>query len=190
MVRSYEERNYILNSVIPSRLGALDALDAAIRIIERKDPDDAGEFAMFLAGTVVAKGNGYGILNPWREVGLIHGRALLEFLGLWESRGKLVERTGKRWQSDWRITDFGLPTVKPAQAIGAYQGAPEEAEKALVCVMIYANRSVAHMTDPLDANVYSTNEVRIACRGIRALVEGFLYVPLNLDCPPRVVFQE
>jgi hypothetical protein len=72
MGRSEEDRNYILRAVIPSRLGALDALDAAIRIIERKDPDDPGEFTMFLGGAIVAKGSGYGILNPWREVGLIH----------------------------------------------------------------------------------------------------------------------
>ena len=188
MARSNEDKSYMLRSVIPSRLGALDALDAAIRIIERKDPDDAGDFAMFLSGAVVAKGSAYGILNPWREVGLVHARALLEFLGLWESGGRLVERTGRHWKTDWRITDFGLPAVKPAQAIGAYRGAPEEAERALVCVMIYANRAVAHMTDPLEANVYSTNEVRIACQGIRALVEGFLYRPLNLVPPERVVF--
>ena len=182
MPRSDDEKTFVLDHVIPQRLHALYALTISIDIRGAKDPADDGRFSLAINGKTRAEGNAAGVIDPWLEIGIVHGRALLEFLGLWESNGRLTERQRGR-PNDWRLTDFDLPSVTPAQAIASYAGGADEAEQSLVSIMVFANRAIAHITEPVDPERFGSHHLQIACRGIYALIARYLYTPLEREAP-------
>jgi hypothetical protein len=183
MPRSQADKDFVLDRVVPHRLHALYALTMAVDLIAKKDRDDVGGFSLELNGKVAVRGSAAGVTNAWLEVGIVHGRALLEFLGLGEKDGALIERKGPR-DTDWRLDDFDLPPVTRAQAINAYKGDAYEAEQSLVSIMVFANRAIAHITDLVDPERFGTNHLQIASRGIHELVVGHLYRPLGMAAPP------
>ncbi|WP_140648937.1 hypothetical protein [Rhodanobacter glycinis] len=183
MARTKEEKDFVLNRAIPRRLDGLRAMAVAVDMRIKKDPDDDGHFSLTFGGREQAAGNAVAVMDSWLENGLIHGRALLEFLGLWSDGDRLTARGQSRYGNDWRITDFELPSVTPAQAIAAYRGSPEEAEQSLVSIMVFANRAVSHMTDSLRPDRFGSHNLEIASRGIHALVVHNLYTPLGLPEP-------
>lgn len=183
MPRSQADKDFVLDRAVPHRLQALYALTMAVDLIAKKNPDDAGGFSLEVNGNVAVQGSAAGITNAWLEVGIVHGRALLEFLGLSEKDGALIERKGPR-DTDWRLADFDLPPVTRAQAIKAYKGDADEAEQSLVSIMVFANRGIAHITDLIDPERFGTHHLEIASRGIHALVVGHLYRPLGRAEPP------
>lgn len=184
MPRSQSDKDFLLERVVPHRLHSLYALTIAIDLIAKKSPDDAGAFTLSINGNGAVQGGAAALTNAWLEAGIVHGRALLEFLGLGERNGKLTERGVPRQPTDWRIADFGLPPVTRAQAIEAYTGRPDEAEESLVGIMVFANRAIAHITDLVDPERFGTHHLEIASRGIYALIIRHLYKPLNLPEPP------
>jgi len=164
-------------------MAALEAMGHAVQMrVDRRKGDD-GSSTVILRTEI--RGNANAVLNAWLEAGIMHGRALLEFLGLtYDRKTELLKaRDPKKKDTDWRISDFELPLVSPNDAKAIYQGTPEEAERSLVSVMIFADRSIAHMTDMLDAEKFGSHHLRIASDGIRALVVRFLYEPLGLPAP-------
>lgn len=128
--------------------------------------------------------------NPAIESGIMHCRALLEFLGLKADRSnhtKLATRTGKQ-TDDLVIEDFTGPNGKLSkitisEALSPYDGNPEEAEKALARVIHVANKGIAHSTlgpidDPEDRTL-----LEIASRGVPTLVTNYFYTRMGLQVP-------
>lgn len=77
----------ILNRWIPYRLEALETLQFAWNWIGESDEPRSVE--VFDEGKLKLRGNVAAIANPMIEVGVIHARALLEFLGLCAVSGRL-----------------------------------------------------------------------------------------------------
>jgi hypothetical protein len=78
MPRSQADKDFVLDRAVPHRLQALYALTIAVDLIAKKNPDDAGGFSLEVNGNVAVQGSAAGITNAWLEVGIVHGRALLE----------------------------------------------------------------------------------------------------------------
>jgi hypothetical protein len=183
MARVQEEIDFLLNTVLPYRMHCLYALHMAIELKVRGLGAARGQFQVIDGDRTRAEGSAAGVINPWLEIGVIHGRALLEFLGLSVTEGRLAGPPKNKRKSDWYITDLGLEVVTPDRAIASYQGDAAEAEQSLVSIMTYANKSIAHLTVPADPVQYGTDRVQIAARGIHALVAGYVYGRLNRQRP-------
>jgi len=133
------------------------------------------------------QGNVASIANPMIEIGFIHARALLEFLGLSAHRGHLVQ-IATRHAGDVAIEHYStqarrLSKASPASALAAYPGPREEAEGALVSIFELANKLAAHITDGVCSEQWTDNHLDIACRGIPVLVHNHLYAKLGRKAP-------
>ena len=182
----------VLNRWIPYRLQALDTLQFAWRWIGESDTSRLVE--VFEGGQLKLRGNVEAIANPMIEVGIIHARALLEFLGLCTSNGRL-DQIRKRRPDDvafehYSTREVPLSIVSPsAAALSAYQGPTEEAEIALVAIFEFANKGLAHLTTGALSGEYTDQHLEIACRGIPVLLHNHLYAKLgrNVPSPPSAV---
>jgi len=166
---------------------AVDVLNYALRL--RSQWGEVPLMTMHVDGELVLDGNLNAFTNPAIEAGLIHCRALLEFLGLCERKGQLSNRSsGSRKPDDVGIEDFRnadgpLKIVAPEIALSRYPGPREEAEKALLTVFRVANKGLAHVTQSLADDPESGQLIEIASRGVPALIVSFLYRPLGLPAP-------
>lgn len=121
------------------------------------------------------------------EVGLIHARALLEFLGLGSKDGKLTQ--ARRRKDDIAVEQFSTPSivisiVTPGDVFDSYPRPKEDAEQALVAIFEWTNKGLAHFTTGKLSGNYTDEHLSIACRGIRALLLKHLYAKLGREIPP------
>ncbi|WP_445221479.1 hypothetical protein ACKWRH_16805 [Bradyrhizobium sp. Pa8] len=142
--------------------------------------------AVYIDGKLMIEGNLNAITNPIMEVGLVHCRALLEFLGLCESKGSLGQK--ERRKTDVGVEHFRnaagpLKKVEPEIALSRYEGDRAEAEKALVAVLHVTNKGLAHNTMDLIESPEGAKLVEIASRGVPALMVSYFYTPLGLPKP-------
>jgi hypothetical protein len=175
----------LLQKLIPYRMQAVDTLNYALRL--RSIWSDAPSMTMHINGKQVMEGNLNAFTNPAIEAGLVHCRALLEFLGLCEKDGSLSNRK-RRQPGDVGIehflnTDGPLKMVDPEIALSRYEGGQDEAEKALLTVFHLTNKGLAHITADLADHPEHGRLIEIASRGIPALVISYLYTPLGLAAP-------
>lgn len=174
----------ILNQWIPYRLQAVETLQFAWEWIGESEQQRQVE--VVVDGKLKFRGNVAGIANPMIEVGLVHARALLEFLGLATKGGKLIQAW--RRNDDIAIEQFSisgilLSMVTPSDVFSAYPGPPEEAEQALVAIFEWTNKGLAHLTTGDLSRDFTEQHLDIACRGIRALLHNHLYAKLSRDIP-------
>jgi hypothetical protein len=175
----------VLERWIPYRLQALETLQFAWKWIGETEAPRKVE--VFVEGRLTLQGNVAAIANPMIEVGLIHARALLEFLGLCAVNGKLRQIT-KRRPDDLAVeyfstAQFPLSIVSPDSALSAYQGPMGEAEKALVSIFEFTNKGLAHMTTGVLSQEYTEQHLEIACRGLPVLLHNHLYAKLGREIP-------
>ena len=129
--------------------------------------------------------------NPVIEAGLMHCRALLKFIGLGvrnDDPQRLTARKRATRPDDLMIEDFSGPKgelskVSVPQALAAYQGPKEEAEKALAAVIHVANKGLAHTTRGHIVELGDLPLYEIASRGVPALLVNHFYTPLGLPAP-------
>jgi len=175
----------LLQRLIPYRMQAVETLHYALRL--RSNWANAPSMTMYVDGKQVMEGNLNAFTNPAIEAGLVHCRALLEFLGLCENGGRLSNRK-TRQRGDVGIEHFQnadgrLKMVAPEIALSRYDGGREEAEDALLAVSHITNKGLAHITADLAAHPEHGRLIEIASRGIPALVISYLYTPLTLAAP-------
>lgn len=96
------------------------ALDLASNLREESP------IAVYIDGKLMIEGNLNAITNPMLEVGLVHCRALLEFLGLCDSKGSLGQIKDRR-KTDVGIEHFHnaagpLKKVEPEVALSRMKG--------------------------------------------------------------------
>lgn len=175
----------VLNRWIPYRLQAIETLQFAWKWMD--EAEKPRQVEVIVDGKVKLRGNVAAIANPMIEAGIIHARALLEFLGLRAENGKLCQ-VRKRREDDIALEQFSttavpLSIVTPSDALSAYPGPKEEAEKALVAIFEWANKGLAHLTTGLLTDNYTDQHLDIACRGIPVLLHNHLYAKLGIGVP-------
>jgi len=175
----------ILERWIPYRLHAIETLQFAWSWIGESDVPR--QVVVLVDGSKKLQGNVAAIANPMIEIGFIHARALLEFLGLSAHRGRLVQIT-KRHAGDVAVEHYSTPArplskASPASALAAYPGPREDAEGALVSIFELTNKLAAHITDGVCSELWTDNHLDIACRGIPVLVHNHLYAKLGRPAP-------
>ena len=141
-----------------------------------------------VGGNLQIEGNLHAFTNPAIEAGLVHCRALLEFLGLCASKNGHIANITRRRSRDIGIEHFSnasgnLPMLDPDAALGRYDGGKEEAERALLTVFQITNKGIAHVTEDLKDNPDHGSPIEIASRGVPSLVISHLYTPLGLPAP-------
>ena len=175
----------VLNRWIPYRLQAIETLQFAWEWIG--EGDKPNQVDVICNGKLKLRGNIASIANPMIEVGFIHARTLLEFLGLCNKNGKLTQ-ISNRHSDDIGIEQFStssipLRKVLPNDALSAYTGPASEAEKALVAIFEWTNKYLAHMTYGTLSDEFTDNHLDIACRGIPVLLHNHLYAKLGMVLP-------
>jgi len=180
-----DRHSQLLHKLIPYRMHAVNTLNHALRL--RSEWRDAPPMTMHVNGKQVMEGNLNAFTNPAIEAGLVHCRALLEFLGINERDGQLRQRGGRR-PDDIGIEQFSnadgpLNKVHPETALSRYDGGQDEAREALLAVFRLTNKGLAHITEYLTAHPEDGRLVEIASRGIPVLVVNYLYIPLGLPAP-------
>lgn len=195
-------RDDILERWIPYRLQAIDTFQFAWSWLRESDnPRDVlvvegghwkldGTVESVVGGHLKLRGNVASIANPMIEAGVIHARALLEFLGLRAHNGRLAQVT-KRYPGDIAVehlstSQFPLQRLDPEHALAAYSGPIEEAEDALISIFEVANKLMAHITDGAFSGEWTDRHLDTACRGIPALIESHLYTKLGMAVPKAV----
>ena len=81
-------RDRLLNEILPYRMRAVDTLNLAVRMRMRWEAPPPME--IHVDGKLQIEGNLNAFTNPAIEAGLVHCRALLEFLGLRERNGRIA----------------------------------------------------------------------------------------------------
>jgi hypothetical protein len=176
----------LLNEIIPYRMQAVDTLILATRLATRWPHPPPLE--IHVDGKLQVEGNLYAFTNPAIEVGLVHCRALLEFLGLAANKSGRIVNIDRRRCSDIGIEHFSnasgyLSMVNPETALSRYDGGKEEAEKALLAVFQITNKGIAHVTADIKDNPDHGRLIEIASLGVPSLVISYLYTPLGLLAP-------
>ena len=168
----------LLNEIIPYRMRAVDTLIFAMRLAIRWPHPPPLEIRV--NGKLQIEGNLYAFTNPAMEVGLVHCRALLEFLGLTANKSGRIVNIDRRRSSDIGIEHFSnasghLSMVNPETALSRYDGGKEEAERR--CSRCF--RSQRDIKDNPDHR----RLIEIASFGVPSLVVSYLYTPLGLPAP-------
>ncbi|MDR7098607.1 hypothetical protein J2X04_000954 [Lysobacter niabensis] len=175
----------VLEIWIPYRLQAVEMLEFAWEWADESSAPRSVDVVM--NGQLKIRGNVAMIANPMIEAGLIHARALLEFLGLCSVNGRLA-RIKKRKTGDIAIEHFSTPQyplaiVHPDVALAAYPGPKADAENALLAIFELANKGMAHITDNSFSQAWTDQHLDIACRGIPVLLHNHLYAKLGRNVP-------
>jgi hypothetical protein len=183
-MRQSMNKNQILFEWIPYRLQSIDSMMWAYHVNDEFDLPRAME--VFVNGRKILQGNVNALLNPMIEVGFIHARSLLEFLGLNAEKGRLVAVKNRR-RDDIAIEHFeangmALKAVTPTVALDTYNGSKIDAERSLVSIFELANKGLAHLSNAFPTQ-YTSQELDIAHRGIRTLLNNNLYAKLGMQIP-------
>jgi hypothetical protein len=183
-------RDEVLNSIIPYRLEAVTIANLVAGL--RNEWCAPKSMKVYFDDRLQFTGSSNTLTNPVLEAGLIHCRALLDFLGLKvdsKDPTKLTNRDPKQTRpDDWVIEKFTnadgpLPMVTPLLAVSQYACPASEAEAALAGVLHTTNKGLAHLTSGLIQSAIEIFKLEIASRGIPALVVSHLYTPLGLPAP-------
>lgn len=174
----------VLNIWIPYRLQAIETMLWAYNQLHDLPHPRAME--VFVSGEKVLAGDAAAILNPMVEVGFIHARSLLEFMGLSTKRGKLAE-IDRRMPDDIAIEHFSaggvsLAKVSPATVADTFEGEAGRGERSLVAIFELANKGLAHLSSGFP-NCYTSLDLEIACKGIPVLLKNNFYVKLGRQLP-------
>jgi hypothetical protein len=175
----------LLHKLIPHRMQAINIFNYALKL--RAQWSEAPSMTFHVDGKLVMEGNLNAFTNPAIEAGLVHCRALLEFLGLCEKKDAL-SNIAKRRKKDVGIEHFKnadgpLKMVDPEAVLKRYDGGRADAEKALLAVFHIANKGLAHTTQDLKDHPEHGALLEIASRGIPSLVISYLYTPLGIPAP-------
>ncbi|MCP4620207.1 MAG: hypothetical protein GY844_27685 [Bradyrhizobium sp.] len=177
-------KDRLLRELLPYRMQAVATLNLALKLSATLG---AAPMNIYADGKLVVEGDLNGFTNPAIEAGLMHCRALLEFLGLCSRNRRLGNITNRR-NTDVGIEHFNTPDgalkkVTPVDVIGRYPGPAEEAEMALLTVFHVTNKGLAHVTEDLLENPEHGPLIEVASRGIPVLMIGCFYKPLGLPAP-------
>lgn len=175
----------ILERWIPYRLQAIETLQFAWDWT--RESDTSRQVKVLVDGKIKIEGNVATVANPMIEAGIIHARALLEFIGLCSINGKLGSIRSRHSDDiaieHYSTASFPLEIVNSDDALAAYPGPRHEAETALLAIFALANKELAHLTAGISFSQYTDQHIDIACRGIPVLLHNHLYAKLGREIP-------
>lgn len=183
--RMFDEQK--VKRLLAHRMQSVTTLNWALDLRSRWS--EAPPIAVYIDGKLQIEGNLGAITNPMLDVGLVHCRALLEFLGLCNRNGSLAQIKDKeRHKTDvgvehFRNADGPLKKVEPEVALSRYEGNKAEAEKALLTILHVTNKGLAHNTMDLIEDPEGGKFIEIASRCVPALMVSYFYAPLGLPKP-------
>lgn len=177
---------YIKDVLIPYRLKSLKAMHQATEFIVAWGKPVSIEISF--DGKMLIEGLSTAYTNPVIEAGILHSRALLEFMGLCLDKNNKINNIKKRRDDDIGIENFSntsgfLSLVSPERAIQTYCGSKSEAEQALASILRTTNKSLAHFTIDSEHTKADIKSLDIASRGIEVLMANNFYIPLGIDPP-------
>lgn len=164
-------------------------------ITELADEDENQSMKLYVNEELRLTGSTTTITNPMIESGIIHARALLQFMGLTidpTDSTKLKERQYSGRSDDLNIEDFSngsekLSTVTVQDVMDCYPGPEEEAEGSIARIIHVANKEIAHTTYGREISDDDYTMLEIGARGIRALITNFFFHKLGLSEPQSPV---
>jgi hypothetical protein len=172
---------HYIDKVLPYRLYALSIFRLFLSFIE--EFPDGGDYVCSVDGREIVKGKSTAITNPSIEMGIIHSRVLLEFLGLKLNKdGSRLCNTKPR-NTDVSITDYSLPQVTREQVLAPCSGDKNQAEQGFVHIITAANKLVAHSTDIIEIDKDAINSYLMCSKAIPVLFNLYFYQPLKLPMP-------
>ena len=186
-VTMYTHQHFI-TKILPYRMQSISILNLALTYVI--DWDNPKSLEIRFDGKTCIEGLSTAFTNAAIESGIMHCRALLEFLGLKvndSNHTKLSIRNGKR-KDDIVIEDFTGPNgqlakITIAEALSPYKGSQDEAENAIARVIHIANKGIAHSTIALVDDPDELKLVEIASRGVPTLVINYFYTRMGLTPP-------
>ena len=177
-----------LTRLLPHRL---DALAIAVLMLNfRLKWEEPKAMQIFVEGRLQFEGKTTMFTNPTLEVGVLHARALLEFIGLKVSSGKLIQLPPSARQSnDAAIEKILSPAgrlslVTPEDAAAIHPGDPEKAKRVLAELITAAHKGLAHSSATYFSSPIESEDVLLALQLTQQLVERFVYLPLGRGRPP------
>ena len=177
-----------LQRLIPYRLDSLAIL--ALMLEFRLKWEEPKPMQILVDGRLQFEGLTSMFTNPIIEAGILHVRALLEFLGLKTAAGSLIAvKPSQRRQDDAAIellTHAGQPLqqVSPAQARASHPENPTHGEACLVAAIEAANKGMAHLSTHYANSQMEAGQLLLAARLTQQLVEQYVYLPLGRVRPP------
>jgi hypothetical protein len=179
-----------IERLIEHRLQSVEMLIWALDL--RSKWNEPPEVAILVEGKLQIEGTLSAITNPMLDAGFIHSRALLEFLGLCARGGRLSQIKSRKKPTDVGIEHFAGPggrlqKLEPDLALSRYEGPRDEAERAFLRTFHFANEGLAHTTSTLEAEANDYLSVKIACRGIPALMTSYFYTPRGMRPPTSII---
>ena len=168
------------------RMQAISIGHLAIRYTLRWD--EVPPIKVYFGEDQVIEGQATAFTNPAIESGVIHCRALLEFMGLVAKGSEhLTQRQGAR-KDDVVIENFSgingpLNKIEVVDALKPYKGEVKEAEMALAYMIHAANKVLAHSTHGFSKSGEASRLIEIAFRGVPTLMINYFYNPMGLGAP-------
>lgn len=183
----YEQQDFI-ERILPYRMQSVSVLNYALRCVMKWDKPKS--LVIKFDGIKCVEGLSTAFTNAAIEAGIMHCRAILEFLGLLvdsTNHAKLMIRQ-KRKHDDLLIEDFTGPKGRLSkitidEALSPYKGDRDEAEKALARVIHVANKALAHQTTGPFEDLEDLKLLEIASRGVPSLVINYFYTRMGLKAP-------
>ena len=181
-----------IETMLPWRLRALSIARLMINFV--KQYPEGGEYRCIIKGELTElRGKSTAITNPSIEMGFIHSRALLEFLGLSITKtGSLIK--ANKQPDDINIESFGgLRTVTREQALSCFtedrrprrrRPPPEtRVESVFVQTVKAANKRIAHSTEVVGPMDEELDSYFTCFDAIPKLFRRYFYEPLERQFP-------
>ncbi|WP_156391792.1 MULTISPECIES: hypothetical protein [unclassified Roseateles] len=176
--------NDYLSRLLPHRLNALSI--AILMLKFRLKWEESKPMQIFVDGSLQFEGLTTMFTNPTVEVGVLHARALLEFVGLKVSRaGELIQLSPATRQSDdagiEKIVGIAGPLhlVSPAEVGAIHPIDAEGAKRALARLIVAAHKGLAHSSASYFSNPPDAQDILLGLQVTECLVERHVYVALG-----------
>ena len=172
-----------LTRLLPHRL---DALAIAVLMLKfRLKWEEPKSMQIFVDGRLQFEGRTTMFTNATLEIGVLHARALLEFIGLKAKDGLLVQIDPKTRQLDDAAIEkvFGqtgaLPLVSPEDVGAIHPDDSEAAKRAIAQLIVAAHKGLAHTSASYFSNPMNALDILLALELTQRLVEKHVYSPLG-----------
>jgi hypothetical protein len=177
-----------LTRLLPHRL---DALAIAVSMLKlRLKWGEPKSMQIFVEGRLHFEGSTALFINPTLEIGALHARALLEFIGLKVKDGLLLQVDPKtRQHDDAAIETISglagvLPLVSPEDVGAIHPDDSEAAKRAIAQLIVATHKGLAHTSATYFSNPMNAQDVLLALELTQRLVEQYVYSPLGRQRPP------
>lgn len=148
--------------------------------------DKVPDMKIYFAENQVMEGLATGFTNCAIESAIIHGRSLIEFLGLGLAKGSsttLYEIQSRR-NDDYVVERFaGLRRLTIRDVIEYCHGKEKETEAALAYVIYLANKGLAHTTSTFTKHDEGAHLLEVGLRRIYTLLCNHFFIAGGIEVP-------